>query len=67
MSEIKIRVGGEDGEAKTFDMITGANGELRVIDPESPPTADAAWVAKDMDDLAEQVSRDGHWLEGYLD
>lgn len=64
---ITIRRGGEHGTPLACRVIHGEDGGLRVIDESSDPTADALYVARDLDDLAEQVNRDGHWLDGYLD
>jgi hypothetical protein len=64
---LTINLGGENGDPMVLTVLAGNDGSLRLVDPNSDPAADAVYVASDMDDLARQVSRDGHWLVGYED
>ncbi len=67
-TQITIRLHDEYGPARILDLVAGLDGRsLRAVDPLSDPTADAAYVVTDIDDLAAQLDGDGHWLDGYLD
>ncbi len=77
-----IRLGGEDGPEAQLQIYLRSSGlafrfggrgsrapmkELRCIDPAAPSTADASYVARSVEDLLEQIGRDGHWTDPHAE